>query len=75
MRNRRLHDSLRAFALDAARTLSADLEAGAEVDRPDQRLDGVGEDRGLLPASRRLLALAETDVASEPDRAGVSIFM
>ncbi len=31
MRNRRLHDSLRAFALDAAHALSADLDAGAEV--------------------------------------------
>jgi hypothetical protein len=31
MRNRRLHDSLRAFALDAARTLSAEIEGGAEV--------------------------------------------
>jgi hypothetical protein len=31
MRNRRLHQSLRAFALDAARALSAELEAGAEI--------------------------------------------
>src|SRR5437868_3476716 len=31
MRNRRLHDSLRAFALDAAHVLSAEIEGGAEV--------------------------------------------
>ena len=46
------------------------VEAAAEVDRPDQRLDGVGEDRGLLAATGRLLALAEPDVLAEPDGAG-----
>src|SRR5258705_1307879 len=44
MRNRRLHDALRAFALDAARALSTDIEAGAEVafeldERPTGRTD------------------------------------
>src|SRR6478735_11184853 len=46
------------------------LEAAGEVDRPDQRLDRVGEDRGLLAAPGRLLPLAEVDVDAEPDRAG-----
>src|SRR5437764_2467998 len=53
MRNRRLHDSLRAFALDAARTLSADLEAGAEVEfELDERATG----RSVLYRYRPLIA-------------------
>ena len=40
-----------------------------EVDRADHRLDGVGEDRGLLAAAGGLLAAAELDVVAEPDRA------
>src|SRR3954453_4628455 len=41
MRNRRLHDALRAFALDAARALSADIEGGAEVEfELDERSTG-----------------------------------
>ena len=42
------------------------VEAGAEVDGADQGLDGVGEDRGLLAATGRLLALAELDVPPSP---------
>ena len=39
------------------------LEAAGEVDRADHRLDGVGQDRGLLAAAGGLLAAAELDVA------------
>src|SRR3954451_21741370 len=53
MRNRRLHDALRAFALDAARALSADLEAGAEVAfELDERATG----RSVLYRYRPLIA-------------------
>lgn len=53
MRNRRLHDSLRAFALDAARALSADIEAGAEVAfELDERATG----RSVLYRYRPLIA-------------------
>ena len=45
------------------------LEAAAEVDRADHRLDGVGEDRGLVAAAGGLLAAAELDVLAEADRA------
>src|SRR3954447_24079334 len=44
--------------------------AAGEVGRPDQRLDGVGEDRRLVVAASRLLALAQPDVGAEADRAG-----
>ena len=47
-----------------------DLEAAAEVDRADHRLDGVGQDRGLVAAAGGLLAAAELDVLAEPDLAG-----
>src|SRR5437899_2737290 len=53
MRNRRLHDSLRAFALDAARTLSADIEAGAEV---AFELDERSTGRSVLYRYRPLIA-------------------
>jgi hypothetical protein len=53
MRNRRLHDSLRAFALDAARALSADLEAGAEV---AFELDERSTGRSVLYRYRPLIA-------------------
>ena len=43
------------------------LEAAGEVDGPDQRLDGVGEDRGLLSSAGGLLALAQEDVRPEVD--------
>jgi hypothetical protein len=41
--------------------LAGDLEAAAEVDGADDRLDGVREDRGLLAASGDLLTAAELD--------------
>ena len=53
MRNRRLHDSLRAFALDAARALSADIEAGAEV---AFELDERSTGRSVLYRYRPLIA-------------------
>src|SRR4051794_19974113 len=53
MRNRRLHDALRAFALDAARALSADLEAGAEV---EFELDERSTGRSVLYRYRPLIA-------------------
>jgi hypothetical protein len=53
MRNRRLHDSLRAFALDAARVLSADIEAGAEV---EFELDERSTGRSVLYRYRPLIA-------------------
>src|SRR5689334_23528327 len=53
MRNRRLHDALRAFALDSARTLSADLEAGAEV---AFELDERSTGRSVLYRYRPLIA-------------------
>src|SRR4051794_23436791 len=53
MRNRRLHDSLRAFALDAARSLSADIEAGAEV---AFELDERSTGRSVLYRYRPLIA-------------------
>lgn len=53
MRNRRLHDSLRGFALDAARALSTDLEAGAEV---AFELDERSTGRSVLYRYRPLIA-------------------
>ena len=53
MRNRRLHDTLRAFALDAARALSADIEAGAEV---AFELDERSTGRSVLYRYRPLIA-------------------
>jgi hypothetical protein len=53
MRNRRLHDSLRAFALDAARVLSAEIEAGAEV---AFELDERSTGRSVLYRYRPLIA-------------------
>ena len=53
MRNRRLHDSLRAFALDAAHVLSAEIEGGAEVQfELDERATG----RSVLYRYRPLIA-------------------
>ena len=46
------------------------FEVVVEVDRPDQRLHGVGEDRGLVPAAGGLLALAEAQEVAEAERAG-----
>jgi hypothetical protein len=53
MRNRRLHDALRAFALDSARALSADIEAGAEV---AFELDERSTGRSVLYRYRPLIA-------------------
>src|SRR4051812_40380954 len=53
MRNRRLHDSLRAFALDAARALSADIEGGGEV---AFELDERSTGRSVLYRYRPLIA-------------------
>ena len=50
-------------------TSRGDLEAAGEVDRAEHRLDGVGEDRGLVAAAGRLLAAAELDVLAEADLA------
>ena len=41
------------------------VDATAEVDRTDHRLDGVGEDRGLVATAGRLLAAAQLDVLAE----------
>src|SRR3954451_11065491 len=53
MRNRRLHDALRAFALDAARALSTDIESGAEV---AFELDERSTGRSVLYRYRPLIA-------------------
>jgi hypothetical protein len=53
MRNRRLHDALRAFALDSAHALSADIEAGAEV---AFELDERSTGRSVLYRYRPLIA-------------------
>src|SRR3954466_127305 len=53
MRNRRLHDSLRVFALDSARALSEDIEAGAEV---AFELDERSTGRSVLYRYRPLIA-------------------
>src|SRR3954453_17538039 len=53
MRNRRLHDSLRVFALDSARALSEDIEAGAEV---AFELDERSTAPSVLYRSRPLIA-------------------
>ena len=43
------------------------LEAGVQVARPDDRLDRVGDDRGLVPSAARLLAPAQLQVLAELD--------
>src|SRR5437763_559335 len=53
MRNRRLHDSLRAFCLDAAHCLSAELEGGAEV---ELELDERSTGRSVLYRYKPLIA-------------------
>jgi len=53
MRNRRLHDALRAFSLDAARLLSTELEAGAEV---EFALEEQSTGRSVLYRYRPLIA-------------------
>src|SRR3954462_14753009 len=50
MRNRRLHDSLRVFALDSARALLEDIEGGAEVAfELDERSTGRSEPNRYRP--------------------------
>src|SRR4051794_31968208 len=53
MRNRRLHPAPRAFALDSARALSTDIEAGAEV---AFELDERSTGRSVLYRYRPLIA-------------------
>ena len=48
---------------------AARVEAAVEVDRAEQRLEGVGQDRGLVAAAGALLAAAEPDVAAEVELA------
>src|SRR6478672_279504 len=50
--------------------LAGGLEPAAEVDRADERLDRVGQDRGLVAPAGGLLAPAELDVPAEVDGAG-----
>ena len=50
-------------------TSPAIVEAPGEVDRPDHRLDGVGQDRRLVAPPGGLLAPAEPDVLTQADRA------
>src|SRR4051794_6147354 len=44
---------------------SGRVQATTEVHRPDQRLEGVGEDRVLLPAAGRLLPTAQEQVRAD----------
>src|SRR5690606_39442364 len=44
--------------------------SGVEVDGGDERLHGVGEDRGLLPAAGGLLSLAHPQIGPEVEGAG-----
>jgi hypothetical protein len=45
--------------------LARGLQAPVEIDRADDGLQGVGQDRGLVPAARALLAAAEPDERAE----------
>ena len=47
-----------------------EVDVGREEDGADERLEGVGQDRGLVAAAGRLLALAEHDVLPEVEDAG-----
>ncbi len=49
--------------------LARGLDAGRLVDRADDGLDGVGEDRVLVAAPGALLTPAEVDEVPEPERA------
>src|SRR5690606_11094786 len=46
------------------------LHPGGHVDGAEHRLEGVGEDRGLLPTARLLLPLAEQQVLAEAELVG-----
>src|SRR6185437_6514011 len=50
--------------------LTRGFGAAVEVERADQRLDGVGKDRGLVPAATGLLTAAEPEVAPDVELAG-----
>ena len=45
-------------------------EALVQVNGADDRLQGVGQDRGLVPAAGALLALAQADITAELQPAG-----
>ena len=49
---------------------SGGLDAVRDVDRADQRLEGVGQDRRLVPTAGGLLAPTEPDEDADVDRAG-----
>jgi len=44
-------------------------QAAVDVHRADHRLEGVGQDRGLVPAAGDLLAPAEPDVVAQAELA------
>src|SRR6201999_3001917 len=46
-----------------------DLGSAGEIDRSDDRLDGVGQDGGLVVAAGQFLAATETDELAEAYRA------
>ena len=54
----------------AQHELARGLPAGVEVDRPEDRLEGVGQDGGLGPATRSFFAPAQQEdlTHSEPRR-------
>ena len=54
---------------EAVHELAGGLDARRQVDRADDGLDGVGEDRGLVAAAGGLLAAAEADVVAEAEGA------
>ena len=55
----------------SGRPWSAGLRVpGVEVDGGDERLHGVGEDRGLLPAAGGLLSLAHPQIGPKVEGAG-----
>ena len=47
--------------------VGGDGDAAAEVDRADDRLDGVGQDRGLVATAGGVLATTQLDVGAEAD--------
>ena len=51
-------------------TLGGDLEPLVDVDRAEQGLDAVGQDRRLVTTAGGDLAAAEHDVVAEAERAG-----
>ena len=65
-RGGRLHQRVE----EAVHHLGGGLDAAGQVDRPDHRLDGVGQDRGLVATAGGLLAAAELDVLAEAEAAG-----